>query len=137
MLEGQWEQEVYLSWLQHDLQWRITNTIASTLSLHFISRNNSVKLGRIWDMRKIDSFACPEKSKMLSNWRALILTSSAIDKMFEMYTFFENRTEIRTFFENRTEMCILFENRFEIYSYILFENRTENFEHFVYGRWSH
>ena len=53
------------------------------------------------------------------------MTSSATDKMFEIYTFFENRTEIRTFFENRTEMCILFENRFEIYSYILFENRTE------------
>jgi len=45
--------------------------------------------------------------------------------MFEIYTFFENRTEIRTFFENGTEICILFENRFEIYSYILFENRTE------------
>ena len=45
--------------------------------------------------------------------------------MFEIYTFFENRTEIRTFFENRIEICILFENRFEIYIYILFENRTE------------
>ena len=64
----------------------------------------------------------------------LIVTSFTIDKMFEIYTFFENRTEIRTFFENRIEICILFENRFEIYSYILFENRTENFEHFVDGR---
>ena len=57
--------------------------------------------------------------------------------MFEIYTFFENRTEIRTFFENRIEICILFENRFEIYSYILFENRTKNFEDFVNGRWRH
>ena len=46
----------------------------------------------------------------------LVLTSSAIDKMFEIYTFFENRTEIYTFFENRSEIytCILFENRTEI-----------------------
>ena len=36
----------------------------------------------------------------------LIMTSSAIDKMFEIYTFYENRTEI----------CILLENRFEIYN---------------------
>ena len=63
-----------------------------------------------------------------------ILTSSAVNKMLEIYTFFENRTEIRTFFENRTEICILFENRFETYGYILFKNRTENFEHFVNGR---
>ena len=45
----------------------------------------------------------------------LIITSSAIDKMFEIYTFYENRTEICIFFENRTEIYILFENRFEIY----------------------
>ena len=64
----------------------------------------------------------------------LIVTSFTIDKMFEVYTFFENRTEIRTFFKNRTKICILFKNRFEIYSYILFENGTENFEHFVNGR---
>ena len=36
----------------------------------------------------------------------IILTSSAIDKIFEIYTFFEKRTEIRTFFENRAEICI-------------------------------
>ena len=42
------------------------------------------------------------------------MTSFTIDKMFEIYTFFDNRTEI----------CFLFENRFEIYSYMLFENRT-------------
>ena len=64
----------------------------------------------------------------------VIVTSFTVDKMFEINTFFENRTEIRTFFENRTEICILFENRFEIYSCILFENRTENFEHFVNDR---
>ena len=79
-------------------------------------------------------------------WSNLIVTSSTIDKIFEIYTFFENRTEIRTFFENRfeicilfenrIEICILFENRFEIYNYILFENRNENFEKFVNGRWS-
>ena len=51
----------------------------------------------------------------------VIVTSFTVDKMFEINTFFENRTEIRTFFENRTEICILFENRFEIYSCILFE----------------
>ena len=56
-----------------------------------------------------------------------IVSPSTIDKMFEIYTFFENRTEIYTFFENR----------FEIYTCILFENRTENFEHFVNGRWTH
>ena len=40
--------------------------------------------------------------------------------MFEIYTFFENRTEIYTFFENRTEIytCILFENRTEILSMV-------------------
>ena len=43
------------------------------------------------------------------------MTSSAVDKMFEIYTFYENRTEICIFFENRTEIYILFENRFEIY----------------------
>ena len=73
-----------------------------------------------------------------------LMTSSAVDKMFEIYTFFENRTEICTFFENRIEICILFKNRFEIYilfenrleiySYIVFEYRTENFENFVDGR---
>ena len=43
------------------------------------------------------------------------MMSSTIDKMFEIYTFFENTTEIYTFFENR----------FEIYTCILFENGTE------------
>ena len=43
------------------------------------------------------------------------MSPSTIDKMFEIYTFFENTTEIYIFFENR----------FEIYTYILFENRTE------------
>ena len=43
----------------------------------------------------------------------VIVTSFTVDKMFEIYTFFENRTEIRTFFENRIEICILFENRTE------------------------
>ena len=57
---------------------------------------------------------------------SIIVSPSTIDKMFEIYTFFENRTEIYTFFENR----------FEIYTCILFENRTENFEHFVNGRWT-
>ena len=54
----------------------------------------------------------------------MIMASSAIDKMFE----------IDTFYENRTESYILFENRFEIYTCILCKNRTENFEHFVNGR---
>ena len=45
--------------------------------------------------------------------------------MFEIYTFFENTTEICNFFENRTEIYTFFENRFEIYTCILFENRTE------------
>jgi len=53
----------------------------------------------------------------------LIMASSAIDKMFEIYTFYENRTEICIFFENRSEIYILFENMTEIY--ILFENRFE------------
>ena len=55
----------------------------------------------------------------------LIASPSTIDKMFEIYTFFENTTEIYTFFENRTEIYTFFENRFEIYTCILFENRTE------------
>ena len=65
------------------------------------------------------------------------MSPSTIDKMFEIYTFFENKTEIYTFFENTTEIYTFFENRTEIYICILFENRTENFEHFVTGRWSH
>ena len=55
----------------------------------------------------------------------LIVSPSTIDKMFEIYTFFENTTEICNFFENRTEFYTFFENRFEIYTHILFENRTE------------
>jgi len=65
------------------------------------------------------------------------MSPSTIDKMFEIYTFFENRTEIYTFFENRTEIYTFFESRFEICTCILFENRTEIFEHFVNGRWTH
>ena len=51
---------------------------------------------------------------------SLIVSPSTIDKMFEIYTFFENRTEIYTFFENRFEIytCILFENRTEILSMV-------------------
>jgi len=45
--------------------------------------------------------------------------------MFEIYTFFENRTEIYTFYENRTEIYIFYEKRTEIYFCILFENRFE------------
>ena len=52
-----------------------------------------------------------------------MMASSAIDKMFEIYTFYENRTEIYIFFENRTEIRTFFENRIEIC--ILFENRIE------------
>ena len=55
----------------------------------------------------------------------VIVSPSTIDKMFEIYTFFENTTEIYTFFKNRTEIYTFFENRFEIYTCILFENRTE------------
>ena len=55
----------------------------------------------------------------------VIVTSFAIDKMFEIYTFYENRTEICIFFENRTEIYTFYENKFEIYICILFENRTE------------
>ena len=55
----------------------------------------------------------------------LIVSPSTIDKMFEIYTFFENTTEICNFFENTTEIYTFFENRFEIYTCILFENRTE------------
>ena len=39
--------------------------------------------------------------------KQLIMTSSAVDKTFEIYTFYENRTEICIFFENRTEIYIL------------------------------
>ena len=51
---------------------------------------------------------------------SLIVSPSTIDKMFEIYTFFENRTEIYTFFKNRFEIytCILFENRTEILSMV-------------------
>ena len=47
-----------------------------------------------------------------------MVSPSTIDKMFEIYTFFENTTEIYTFFENRIEIytCILFENRTKISS---------------------
>ena len=45
----------------------------------------------------------------------LIMTSSAIGKIFEIYSFYENRTEICIFFENRTEICTFFENRTKIY----------------------
>ena len=62
------------------------------------------------------------KPMQKTNVSVVIVTSFTIDGMFEIDTFFENRTEIRTFFENRIEICILF------------ENRTENFEHFVDGR---
>ena len=48
-----------------------------------------------------------------------------IDKMFKIYTFSENTTEICNFFENRTEIYTFFENRCEIYTCILFENGTE------------
>ena len=61
------------------------------------------------------------------------MTSSAVDKMFEIYTFFENRTEIYTY-ENSTEIYIFYENRTEIYIRILFENMFEIFEHFVNAR---
>ena len=44
----------------------------------------------------------------------LIVSPSTIDKMFEIYTFFENRFEICNFFENRTEIYTFFKNRFEI-----------------------
>ena len=63
------------------------------------------------------------------------MTSSATDKMLEIYTFFENRTEIYTFYENRIEIYIFYENRTEIYLCTVFENRLEIFEHFVNGRW--
>ena len=62
------------------------------------------------------------------------MTSSAVDKMFEIYTFYENRTEICIFFENRTEIYILFENRFEIYIAFCSKIGPKNFEHFVNGR---
>ena len=54
-----------------------------------------------------------------------IVSPSTIDKVFEIYTFFENTTENYTFFENRTEIYTFFENRCKIYTCILFENRTE------------
>jgi len=54
--------------------------------------------------------------------------------MFEIYTFFINRTENYTFYENRTEIYTFYKNRTEIYFCILFENRFEIFEHFVNGR---
>ena len=46
----------------------------------------------------------------------LILSSSTIDQMLKIYTWYENRTEIYTFYENRFEnyTCILIENRTEI-----------------------
>ena len=53
------------------------------------------------------------------------MSSFTINKMFEIYTFYKNRTEIYTFFKNRTEIYTFFENGFEIYICILFENRTE------------
>ena len=48
------------------------------------------------------------------------MSPSTIDKLFEIYTFFENTTEIYTFFENRFEIynCILFENITEILSMV-------------------
>ena len=53
------------------------------------------------------------------------MSPSTIDKMFEIYTFFENTTEIHTFFENGTEIYTFFKNRFEIYTCILFKKRTK------------
>ena len=53
------------------------------------------------------------------------MSPSTINKMFEIYTFFENTTEIYTFFEKRTEIHTFFENRIEIYTCILFKNSTE------------
>ena len=38
----------------------------------------------------------------------LIVSSSTIDKMFEIYTFFENATEIFIFSKNRTEIYTFF-----------------------------
>ena len=38
----------------------------------------------------------------------VIVSPSTIDKMFEIYTFFKNTTEIRNFFENRTENLAFF-----------------------------
>ena len=35
-----------------------------------------------------------------------IVSPSTIDKIFEIYTFFENRTKIYTFFENGLEIYI-------------------------------
>ena len=44
----------------------------------------------------------------------LIVTSSAIDKIFEIYTFSKIRPKFTLFFENRFEIYIFSENRTEI-----------------------
>ena len=38
------------------------------------------------------------------------MSSSTIDKIYQIYTFYENRYEIYTFYENRYEICIFYEN---------------------------
>ena len=63
--------------------------------------------------------------ELAPKFASVIVSPSTTDKMFEIYTFFENTTEIHTFFENRTEIYTFFENRFEIYTCILFKNRTK------------
>ena len=37
---------------------------------------------------------------------ALIVSSSTIDQIYEIYTFYENRYEIYPFYKNRYEICI-------------------------------
>ena len=45
----------------------------------------------------------------------LIVSSSTIDKIYEIYTFYENRYEIYIFYENRYEICIFYENVIPIF----------------------
>ena len=44
----------------------------------------------------------------------LIVSSSTIDKIYEIYTFYENKYEIYTFYENRYEIYTFCKNGYEI-----------------------
>ena len=86
-------------------------------------------------LEKLQKIEAYRKLKLESIVVLLIASPSTIDKMFKIYTFFENRTEIcilfrnrteiYTSFKNRTESYTFFKNRFKIYTCILFKNRTE------------
>ena len=52
----------------------------------------------------------PESCERGKDLIYVIVSSSTIDKIYEIYTFYENRYEIYTFYKNRYKICIFYEN---------------------------